>query len=318
MIERIWPDAAPGILTRAERFSAVKGLAGTPFGHIDGNLFFADGIARRRAEMRPNRGAAEAGAEDGEAENVRSLTAALRTLQAAVAPTGGRRRQRMREAAPFYALLRMDGDRIGERVAKDPEGASRRLERFTEGVRETVRDAHGLLIYAGGDDVLALLPLHTALDTAATLADRFRAAFDGDATMSAAVVFAHVTHPLRDVLETARGTLEDVAKERNGRDSVAVTVSKRGGTAAMWVSAWNKTDGKPATPVLCDLAKRFSEDDERSSSFLFNVSERYGDLLKGFDDAQLDGLLVDLLLAERLKGRDLTGNQAARLAAQKV
>lgn len=318
-IERDLPDDPPGpeIVTHAERRTRVAALAGSrAFGELDGNMFFADAIARRRTEMRLDLHGADAtrrkAAVEADHRAAEPLVEALRALQAATAPSGGRRQEKMREASPFYALLLMDGDRMGERVKENPEGVSAALSAFTREAEGIVRRKDGLLIYAGGDDVLALLPVHTALDTADSLSQAFRIAFAGMATLSAGLVFAHYASPLGAVLDKAHAALERTAKEANGRDSLAIVVMKRGGPVAEWVSAWDLDpggdpggDGSAAAAALQHLTGAFAEEDERSSAFLYGIAERYGELLIQFTSDELDADLVNLLLAERLKGRDL-------------
>ena len=117
----------------------------------------------------------------------------------------------------------------------------------------------GRLVYAGGDDVLALLPLQDALPVARKL----RALFSGEAklqpdseifaefgskqwtgwldwngrklltmgnkaTASIGIVVAHRLHPLRDVLHQGREA-EEHAKERYGRNAICIRWLKRSG-----------------------------------------------------------------------------------------
>jgi len=122
-----------------------------------------------------------------------------------------------------------------------------------------VEELHaGRLVYAGGDDVLALLPLADVLPAARKL----RALFSGEAkrlgndilvefgstqwtgwlewegrklltmgnraTASIGIVIAHRLHPLRDVLRQGREAEED-AKKRYGRNAICVRWLKRSG-----------------------------------------------------------------------------------------
>lgn len=86
----------------------------------------------------------------------------------------------------YFAVLAFDGDRIGEWVSGNsaPPGTdrelwhrdfSRRLTVFAlHCVRRIVNACDGRLIYAGGDDVLALLPADTAVECARFLRDAYR------------------------------------------------------------------------------------------------------------------------------------------------
>lgn len=82
--------------------------------------------------------------------------ATVRTLEQAIKALG------KTTPSPFYAILLMDGDSLGQLLQTDPQAPpkiSRALNVFTDKVAEIVDRHSGLLIYAGGDDVLALLPL---------------------------------------------------------------------------------------------------------------------------------------------------------------
>ena len=70
---------------------------------------------------------------------------------------------------PYAAILKADGDRMGVLFsradsAKQSREISLKLHGFASEVRQIVRKHRGHAIYAGGDDVLALVPLEQALD----------------------------------------------------------------------------------------------------------------------------------------------------------
>jgi CRISPR-associated protein Cmr2 len=90
---------------------------------------------------------------------------------------------RVTEPLPYYAILHGDGDRMGAVIDHEAgsgpaqhQKLSRALSEFAGHVKSLVEERHeGSCVYSGGDDVLALLPLHTALDCARDLADAFAA-----------------------------------------------------------------------------------------------------------------------------------------------
>jgi CRISPR-associated protein Cmr2 len=155
-------------------------------------------------------------------------------------------RQKLKEYAgdrqpdPYYALLMADGDNMGKVIdgQKDPghhRQLSQALSDFALDADRIIQEHDGVLIYAGGDDVLAYLPLHKALTSAAALAKSFvdhlklfKAGEDARPTLSVGLVVAHHLDPLADTLELAREA-EKIAKRLPAKDALAITVSKRSG-----------------------------------------------------------------------------------------
>ena len=169
----------------------------------------------------------------------------------------------------FYALLLADGDRLGRLVPTlGGQKVGRALSAFTRRVTGIVKDHDGVTVYAGGDDVLAMLPVPRALACAASLSEAYADAFKevaaeaaatAEATLSAAVVFAQIRVPLGAVLGEARRLLDDVAKDANGRDSLAVGVFKPGGLNCQWVTAWTRRDGAPAVTAVEKLTRHLDQ-----------------------------------------------------------
>lgn len=234
---------------------------------LDGSVFFLEDL-----QLREREGMSEA----QEREMIRALAALGKG-----------------KPAPFYAILLMDGDSLGKHMSS-PELQpliSRSLKRFTEAVPRLVDEHSGFLIYAGGDDVLALLPLDTTLPCAAAIRQSYLDAFDGSgipATISAAVEFVHIKRPLNRVLNHAHHLLDDVAKEGRGRDAIAVRVTKPGGEHLVWAQPWKIALDDAGQPVVGALAARFAEESRLSegfsSKFFYRIRERFA-LMEGTKDA---------------------------------
>lgn len=70
---------------------------------------------------------------------------------------------------PYYALLLADGDGMGKAIdnqtsPKEHRQLSQQLAMFAQSAKAIIETTHkGSLVYAGGDDVLAFVPLHTVL-----------------------------------------------------------------------------------------------------------------------------------------------------------
>ncbi len=81
---------------------------------------------------------------------------------------------------PYAAVLKADGDRMGHMLSRAESAdhsrhISRALRRFTSAVRTIVQERRGHAVYAGGDDVLALMPLAKAVACSRALACHFGA-----------------------------------------------------------------------------------------------------------------------------------------------
>jgi CRISPR-associated protein Cmr2 len=303
----------------SETLNQINGIDNRAyFGTLDGQLLFADGLQAA---------AKEGLLQDGQVK-------ALQKQLADIAP-GSR-------PSPFYAVLRMDGDSVGKllNTAPNPLMVSKALAAFATQVRSVVDNAHdGATLYAGGDDVLALLPLDTAIACAKALQQAYHAAMQGQGlagTISAAIVFAHYHIPLSFVIAESARLLDDVAKTQNGRNSLAMAVYKPGGQHLEWASRWDDSGTTAPQPVqtLCDLVGKFNPtrtsnkaDLPLSSGFLYRIRERWGDLntrnaqgqpVLQFTDAQVKQLWAADLLANRDLGEinDQTRSQANDLAAQ--
>ncbi len=167
----------------------------------------------------------------------------------------------------YYALLMLDGDRMGQilRNAGSTERCrafSAALTRFAlEQVPGLVEDEfRGELIYAGGDDVLAVLPTRHALACARRLEAAYRDAWaalhpEPAATMSGAIVVAHYKEDLRFALGAARAA-EKAAKDA-GRNALTLRVLRRSGEHTGVVLGWDQAH--EVDPLVEQFAAGFSD-----------------------------------------------------------
>jgi CRISPR-associated protein Cmr2 len=155
------------------------------------------------------------------------------------------------EPSPYYMLLQGDGDWMGRAIdaletPAQHQAFSRQLSRFSTLVEQVVDRFGGALVYAGGDDVLAFLPLDTGLVCASTIADIFRTLLADFAdqekevkapTFSAGLVIAHHLEALSQTLQLARAA-EHAAKHVPEKDALAITLSKRSGADRTIAGHW--------------------------------------------------------------------------------
>ncbi len=285
------------------------------FAILDGSFFFDDMLQTEARNLRREGNEDRAARVDRVREALRGLLAAYRQR---VGSGRAGRRIKLLTPSPFYALLMMDGDAIGKLLGK---AATRQKEKLVSdalrsfgGVKvENIVERHdGTLIYAGGDDVKAFLPLTTAIPCAIALHEAYLEAMAPVAevlpvtpTISAGLVFAHYHVPLSSVIHRAHALLDKTAKDSNGRNSIAISVEKPSGTMAEYVTSFvRKTTGdREKYPIdhMQRLASKYAEDIERSTSFLYNMKDRYEHVLELFGNHCEK--LKSVMLAEWVKGK---------------
>jgi CRISPR-associated protein Cmr2 len=225
--------------------------------------------------------------------------------------------------SPFYAVLMMDGDSLGQQMSSlDNQGKiAKSLNKFTADVQDVVQKNNGFLIYAGGDDVLALLPLEDALPCALACRKTYTNAFAGtgiSTTLSGAVIFAHVKIALGEVLRQAHHVLDDEAKEGAGRDAIAIRVLKPGGDHLTWAQPWEiALQGEQL--VLEKLIRDFQDADGKenqfSSKFFYRMRERFTLLGDGLTAEQQIALLAaDYVVSEPAKRLDPATNKSTKIS----
>ncbi len=262
----------------------------------------------------------------------------------------------------YYALLLMDGDKMGAWLSADPAVAEKRYEesfhpKVCAGLNEAspelrayakapraatpawhmaisealnhfslklapaaIEGAHnGRILYAGGDDLMAMLPVGELL-TAMGLA---RAVYSGidpadvgihdvrlneyalqengfvlyrkrllrlmgeKATASCGAVVAHHKAPLGAVLRELRAA-EARAKKLGGRNAFSITVVKRGGGALRLTANW----GEPLRLLIC--LRNFLAESATSRRAVYNVLHWLPDMPEPEDPATQD-MLAELL-----------------------
>jgi CRISPR-associated protein Cmr2 len=146
---------------------------------------------------------------------------------------------------------------------------SRKLSDFAlNKVREIVETKHyGKLIYAGGDDVLAFLPVEDAVDCAFELNTEFKLLLsnNSNASMSAGIVFVHHKYPLELALDEVRNA-EKKAKSKYGRNAVFIKYITSGGQDKYFGIKWN--DKEFFDDIVCKY-----EIDELSSKFAYDFMD---------------------------------------------
>lgn len=163
-------------------------------------------------------------------------------------------------APPAYAcIVHADGDAMGKALDEIREinihqafGVA--LDTFAAEMRKVVIHHQGTLIYSGGDDVLAFLPVHTALPCVREIRATFKKCIDGlwkradfkdpltkvsRPTLSAGLVIVHHQDSLQGSVMLSRKA-EATAKKHYGRDALAIIRSMRSGGEITVGGKWDE------------------------------------------------------------------------------
>jgi len=286
---------------------------------IDGNVFFQNVLENKKVYS--------------DVVQAEKTIAALKALTSDI---------ELSPVSPFYAILMMDGDSLGkhmsdtdkEKQKEKQQAITSGLAEFTSEVAKTVYNNNGFLVYAGGDDVLAVLPLEDALRCASQLRQCYLACFANKPelpmTISGAIIYAHIKMPLSKVLHEAHHLLDKVAKDQYGRDALAVQVWKPGGQAIEWAAPWeialeSDTTNNERHVIIGLLAEQFQQADEQdhqfANRFFYRIRERFSLLNPPNESA--DAVLnkeeaIDLMAMEYLNSGKVKSSLTFEDARQQV
>ncbi|MDR1912836.1 MAG: type III-B CRISPR-associated protein Cas10/Cmr2 [Helicobacteraceae bacterium] len=206
----------------------------------------------------------------------------------------------------YYALLLMDGDKMGDLVNtksdhKEHLALSEKLDQFCEKIKKIeISKYAGELIYAGGDDVCAILSLDCAIETARKIRDSYEDIVTKTETsesdkkptsISAAILIAHHKEPLREVIRDAHKLLDSVAKEKAGRDALAIKLKKRSGGDRELYFKWDADNNKFVGEKLFDSLNEVKNalfDNTLSSSLVYRLAQlKEAISVEGITDKQI-------------------------------
>jgi CRISPR-associated protein Cmr2 len=190
----------------------------------------------------------------------------------------------------YYAILLMDGDNMGHWFSgenkEDFSCISERLAHFSQQVVPKIveQDYNGRLVYAGGDDVLAFVPVEEALSVAQALRFAFSDAEQGlgeKATASIGLVIGHKKAPLQSLLNNVR-QLEKKAKgyvnpeTKTKKNALALAVHTKSGEISEAILPWEIGLSR-TVELLQDFISLLQND--LSSTFIYHFSHAFFPLL---------------------------------------
>jgi CRISPR-associated protein Cmr2 len=138
----------------------------------------------------------------------------------------------------YYAVIQADGDNIGAHItglgADEITDFSKKCWTYSKQTAEIAQNYGGVTIYAGGDDLLAIVPLEnakseTVFDLIADIRDAFKAIFSSVGSLSFGVAVRFHRYPLYESIKAAQSLLFDKAKQVPGKNAIAFDLQKHSG-----------------------------------------------------------------------------------------
>jgi len=151
----------------------------------------------------------------------------------------------------YFAIIISDGDSMGDWLGLNSKIRKEKLERafhekFSKALSDYAKEIKNLeskekfglrIVYAGGDDVLAVADLREFLNFAEKLNPTFKKKVGENASASAGIVIGHQKDNLAYLLNEA-GKAEKKAKSVEGKSAFCITVIPRGGGSVSFYAKW--------------------------------------------------------------------------------
>lgn len=207
----------------------------------------------------------------------------------------------------YYACIKFDGDNMGEVYRTKDEKQQRDLSikicQFAASAKEIVeKEFKGLCVYAGGEDVLAFLPIPSLFYALEKLHKEFYE--KTRLTFSAGIAIAHLMQPLKEVLITAE-EMEYMAKHVEGKNAYALSVIKRSGELRTICYKFNHGDDRcySALNRICGIMKRLAQRDY-PKGLIYNIIS----ILTQFTDTpehKFDDEIIQMLIRQIFSQKDI-------------
>jgi CRISPR-associated protein Cmr2 len=144
----------------------------------------------------------------------------------------------------YYAVITADGDKMGAKIKEEATQKPENIKELSKKLYDfftkdddihTITNKHfgGELIYAGGDDILAFIPVKfedkTFLDYIQVLDDRFKTVVGNDVSLSFGVNIAYYKYPLRNAINSAFDLLHVAKSDEHIKNRVSLKITKHSG-----------------------------------------------------------------------------------------
>jgi CRISPR-associated protein Cmr2 len=186
----------------------------------------------------------------------------------------------------YYAVLKMDGDNMGKLISQaesltEHQQISRALAEAAREMRRIVEDDHpGRLIYSGGDDALALMPMDCSLQVADQLRSLFEKKLQGigksDQHASSGIAIVHHIQPLEGSLQFAREAEKTAKGIDTFKNAFVVKTLRRSGEDKIARRRWWTATEYLRDPI--DWVRELMLQDFLAAKFAHEVWEEAGAL----------------------------------------
>ncbi len=205
---------------------------------------------------------------------------------------------------PYYAILLFDGDNMGKWLGADPELVqidsgeelldfhrqfAKQLAGFAiAATEETQQKFDSRVVYAGGDDFLALVNLNQLFPLLKRLRELFREKVSDslssflqpgkELSFTAGICIAQVKEPLRLVLREAKRMEKAAKKEFKevGKDAIGITLIK--GSGERHEIYWRQLRGEQANVLLFEKILARLQSTDFSDNFILNLDRTFSPL----------------------------------------
>lgn len=153
----------------------------------------------------------------------------------------------------YYAVIQADGDGVGKLLqglaTPDIRDFSKKLLSFSKEVSDEIRSIGGSLIYAGGDDILALAPANPVgtdwLAFADKLNEKLKECLGNESvSLSMSISIFYHRYPLYEALKKAANQLFQVAKRKPvDRNAVVFHIEKNSGQIIDFIVKYDWKEG---------------------------------------------------------------------------
>lgn len=253
----------------------------------------------------------------------------------------------------YYAIIRSDGDNVGKTIseltnADEFHSFSESCISFCEGIAALVKEFMGVTIYAGGDDLLAILPCESGGDKHLfrfvrranelfkdKLGDMFEAANKArreknpnaeeyEPSLTFGITVAHYKYPLYEALEDSAELLFGVGKRIGGyKNAVLLRLIKHSGqTSTVWIHNDVLSDGVICTKnALISLLDRAIAGGDASNDLLLSAFHKvamFKQLFNSVDKAQVVNLFKNTFDDTAHRGSDFLHKELPELFGERI